>query len=105
MSQQVEIVSGETYIVVRGSRGQYGWKLSGFKTVKNKPAVDSDEIAIKVKLSLPVALFEKPTLAANIAVEGDVPVLELDAETVEAVQNVIRSTTGLDVELRVVDPD
>ncbi len=100
----IEYAEGTTYLIVRAKKG-YGWELIDFRTRKTKPAVERDEVAIKIKLKLPTALFVKPTLGASITVEGDVPVIDLSPETVETIQDVIRSQAGLDVQLTVLQPD
>ena len=100
----IEYATGTTYLIVSGRKG-YGWELGGFRTRKTKPDLARDEVAIKLELKLPAALFEKPTLGAAITVEGDVPTIDLSPETVETIQDVIRSTSGLDVQLTVVPPD
>jgi hypothetical protein len=67
--------------------------------------VGTDGIPHAQDLKLPAALFEKPTLGAQIKVDGEVPSIDLSPETVETIENVIRSTAGLDVELKIVEPD
>ena len=98
-------VKGSCYLIVcgvnRGSNAYPAWELSGFTARKNKPAVDANEVAIKISLSLPVALFKKPTLEASIGIEGDVPVIDLTPETVSTIEDVIRSETDLNVRLEV----
>ena len=96
---------GTTYLIVQGKKKYREWELVGFRTRKTKPDLARDEVAIKLELKLPAALFEKPVLGAQIKVEGDVPQIDLSPDTVETIQDVIRSTAGLDVELTVVTPD
>jgi len=97
--------TGSTYVTVRGKKGPYGWELVGFKTRKNKPSLGPDEIAVKIEMTLPAALFEKPTLKASINVDAEVESPALEPETVESLEHVLRSASGLDVNLTVVDPD
>lgn len=108
MSEKVKYAEGEAYIVVKGRQTRYGnpapWELIITNVLKKKPAVDYDEVALLLKLKLPVALFEKPLLSAAVRVDGDVPQIELAADTVTEIQNLIRSAVGLDVEVRVIPP-
>lgn len=96
---------GSTYLIVKGVEKWGGWVLSGFTTRKTKPSVGRDEIAIKLELKLPAALFQKPLLAASIDIDGDVPVMDISSETVQTIEEVIRAQSGLDVQLSVVSPD
>ena len=101
-----QYVEGSCYLLIRGGQDRLGFThLSGFKAYHRKPNVESDEVAIQLKIKLPSALFEKPLLAASINVDGDVPVMEIEPETVHTIENLIRSQTGLDVQLSVVEPD
>ncbi len=100
----IEYAEGTTYLIVK-ARKHYGWELTGFRTRKTKPDVARDEVAIKLQLRLPTALFVKPTLGAQIRVDGDVPEIDLSPETVETIQDVIRSQSGLDVQLSIIEPD
>ena len=105
MTEEIRYADGEAYLVISAVENRWGdWSLQGFHTRKTKPSVDSNQVALKLSLRLPVALFEKPLLAAAIRVEGDVPSIEVTPETVSTIQDVIRSTAGLDVELTVVEP-
>jgi hypothetical protein len=102
---EIRYAEGTTYLVIKGKKTWSSWELMGFHTRKTKPDVARDEVAIKLDLKLPAALFEKPTLGAQIKVDGEVPSIDLSPETVETIENVIRSTAGLDVELKIVEPD
>lgn len=103
MSEGISYAVGETYLVVQGKKGHYrDWALQGFRCLKTKPDLARDEVAIKVSLRLPAALFEKPLLAASIAVDGDVPAIELEQKTIDTIQDVIRAQSGLDIKLEVV---
>ena len=105
MGTKIEYAEGSTYLVIKGKRQYNSWQLQGFRTLKTKPDVARDEIALKLNLKLPAALFEKPTLSASINVDADVPMLELSPETIHTIEDLIRSTAGLDVQLSVVDPE
>lgn len=106
-NKPIEYAEGSTYLVIKGNKPSYGrfWRLSGFRCLTRKPDVARDEIALKLELKLPAALFEKPLLAASINVDADVPMLELSPETIHTIEDLIRSTAGLDVQLTVVPPE
>lgn len=95
---------GEAYLIIKGIKGNWGWQAKITEIRKNKPAVGSDEIAMLVHVKLPAALFEKPLLSAKVTVDADVPAIEFSEQTVSELRNVIRSATGLDVQLTVIPP-
>ena len=109
MTDEIAYAEGETYLVMKAVPGRYGPRgsmtLQSFTTRKTKPAVDSDEIAVKLSIRLPAALFVRPTLAASIGIEGDVPTIDLSPDTVTTIEDIIKTETDLDIEIRVVPPD
>lgn len=64
---------------------------------KNKPALDADEIAIAIKLELPVGLFKKPTLNATLVVPPEKAPTELSIEMQSDIARIIREQTGIHV--------
>lgn len=108
MSKEQRFAEGECYLIIRCYEVRYGpsaYELKIDRATQRKPALAADEVALKVRVQLPVALFLKPTLSASIKVEGETPTLELDTETVTSIEDLIRSAVGLDVELNVISPD
>lgn len=106
-TSRIPEAQGEAYLVLRGVPPRYAgydWALRFERVVSKKPAVGRDEIALQLRIRVPAALFEKPTLGATISVNGDVPQMDLTPETVTTVQDLIRAQTGLDVQLTVVKP-
>jgi len=74
-------------------------------TRKTRPSVRMDEVAIKIDLEIPNALFEKPLLSAKVKIPSDaVSQPEITAEIQDNVKNLIESATGLNIDLRVVEP-
>lgn len=70
------------------------------RTVKNRPSMDWDEVAIKVNLDIPNEMFQRPTLSASIKIDH-APKLEIEAETVNNIQEVLKHE-GIDVKLTIV---
>lgn len=74
-----------------------------FRVTKTKPGLTSNEIAVKINLELPDALFTKPQLEARVVVSDkavSAPVIE--AEVVDNVEQIIKDKTGFDVKLTIV---
>lgn len=73
---------------------------------KGTPKLDADEVAVKVNLELPDALFDKPSLEAKIVVPKEAvskPVIT--ADVIDNVQDIIKQNTGFEVRLEVVEKE
>lgn len=79
------------------------WKSSARISV-NKPAVSSDEIAVKVEIELPATLFQRPNLEARIKVpERAVQPPHIALEVIDDIERMIHQNTGFTVKLVQVD--
>ena len=100
-----ETVSINCYMVVTRNLPNYGYRKETFSTrvAKNKPGVKSNEVAIRIELSLPRALFTRPSLTAKIRIDpSEMPSAEINAETVSVLENLIRKEG---YEVRVIMPE
>jgi len=87
------------FIVVRKNN----WRYSSRMTQK-VPSLASNEIAVKVVLEIPDAIFTRPALSAQITIPNDAiskPVI--NAEVIDNVQDIIQQNTGFDVRLEVIN--
>ena len=75
------------------------------RRTNNLPATHIDEVAIRVNVSLPAALFERPELSINIAVDADVPRVEIDADTLDNLTERMQEVLGLPVRVTCDLPD
>ncbi len=67
--------------------------------------MSSDEVAIFLRIELPNALFEKPQLIADIKVPASaVPKNEITAEVIDNVEEAIKTATGLEMRVSIVEP-
>lgn len=91
------------YLCVKKSEHRYD---PTFRVTKTSPGLDSNEIAIKINLDLPNALFSKPALEAQVTVsEKAVSPQVITADVVDNVEQIIKEKTGFDVKLTVVRED
>ena len=78
---------GSCYLIIaginKGSETYPIWQLGGFHVRKTKPDLSRNEVAVKLEMELPVALFEKPLLKAGITIDGDVPEIDLTPDTID----------------------
>lgn len=71
------------------------------KVTAGYPALARAERAINLKMALPIALFETPSLSASIKVELPQQAITIDTS---AVAEAMRQVVGMDVDISVVDP-
>lgn len=87
-------------IVKRGPHK--GWPgRPSVRVAADQPGLGRDERAINLKMTLPVALFETPSITATINVEAPAERVEID---VPALAESVRKAIGMDVEIAVVEP-
>jgi len=73
------------------------------RTRKTKPSLDWNEVAIKLNLELPDALFQKPHLEASVVIPQEAAVNDiLTANVVANTKEAIESATGLKFVVSVV---
>jgi hypothetical protein len=95
-------LTGDFYLVVKKKQG-WGSKLCGRLSLKN-PALKSGEVAIKVNVVVPEALFVKPQLEAKVIIpESAVSKPVIDATVLDNVREIMEQQTGLDVSVRLVE--
>lgn len=73
------------------------------RVTKTAPALDFNEIAVRLSIELPDELFSKPRLEATINVPKEAvsaPVIE--AGVIDNVQDIIKQSTGFEVKLNLV---
>jgi hypothetical protein len=87
-------------IVSDGKTSNNPWGRPSVRITAGPPALKRNERAINLRMKLPAALFETPTIQATINVAADQPRIELNAE---AISEAVRGAIGMDVELQVVD--
>lgn len=76
------------------------------RVTKTKPGLDWDEVTIKLNLNIPDALFDRPRLEASITIPEEVVKTEvLSADVVENVQEAIKTATGLEMKISVIQDE
>ena len=92
------------YIIIKKGGGYYPRYSS--RVTKGSPSLAANEVAVKVKLELPDAIFDKPAFEAEITVpEEAVSKPVITAEVVDNVEEIIKQNTGFEVTLQVVEKD
>lgn len=104
----------ECYLVVGAERNsniyheesENYFKAVGLKFLKSKPDTASNEIAIKLSLTLPNSLFMKPALEFKVDVpQGTLPAPLIDAEVTANLADILAERLGQTVNLVVDSPD
>ena len=75
------------------------------RTVKTKPGLDWNEISIRIDLTLPDSLFQKPSLNAVIEIPQDkVNPTTIDVEMSNNIAQAIEQATGHAVKISIAEP-
>lgn len=111
MSEKSKQVKTSFYIVFKAPQsGRYPYKrvLKAARILQSadtSPSLHSGEVAIRANVTLPAALFDRPVLDINIAMDGEaLPDLVIDAETQEGLQEAIRAQLGQSVHVSIDAP-
>lgn len=91
-----------SYLCIKKTGSNYSPRGT-LRITKTSPALDINEIAVKLNIEVPDELFSKPSLEASISVPKDAiskPVIE--AEVVDNIQEIIKQNTGFEVKLNLV---
>lgn len=87
-------------VVEKGGKSWRGIRV--YRVTAKKPSVGPRQVAIRVELSLPDALFSEPQIVARISLDGDVSPAEISADTVAGVESALR---GAGFVVRVTNED
>lgn len=75
------------------------------RIVGQRPKMNADEVAIFLEIELPNALFSKPQLTATLKIPAAaVPSSTINADVIDNVEHAIKTATGLEMRVSVVDP-
>lgn len=91
------------YIIVKRTGNGY-YKRYTSRLTKASPALASNEVAVKVRIELPDAIFDKPAFEAKVVVPEEAvskPVIE--ASVIDNVEQIIKQNTGFEVKLEIVE--
>lgn len=86
------------YLIITGRKHYNQWSISSIDTRKTKPSLAANQIAVKVSLSLPGGIFERPDYQARITVPSDGfdrPVY--DAEVADNIAATLSESLGINV--------
>lgn len=92
----------EGYLIVKKSGRKYGTCVARWST--KKPALKSDEVAVKIGMEMPDEVFIKPQLQATIKVPSSAvskPVIS--AEIQDNIREAVMRSTGVDLTITVFD--
>lgn len=89
----------------RGNGDWYHYGSANVRVAKNKPALSKDEIAIALKLDLPIALFQRPDLTAEIVVPAEKAPFVITPDVQHQIAEHIREQTGFTVRIEASAPE
>lgn len=80
-----------------------GWQgRPSVKVSAGYPSLKRNERALNLKIALPLALFETPSLSASITVEEPSQAIHIDTT---AIAEAVRGVIGADVTIEVKEPE
>lgn len=95
--------SAEIYLICRKAGNRYN--TLAVRVATRKPALRPGEVPIYLTVSLPDALFQKPTLRAEVKVgEQQVPPAKVIAQVIGNIEEQLRKALGVEVKLTVEAP-
>ena len=97
-------VMKEFYLIVGARINPSGWQdgRTTIRTTTTAPSLAKHEVAMKIKLELPKALFQRPQLTAKISVSEEVAPLEITPDIQDTIAESIKEATGMNITLEVV---
>jgi hypothetical protein len=108
------MLTNDCYLIVSATYAKYGTKkpiglklprVASTKSGKT-PSLKPGEVAIKLHINLPEALFEKPTLHAKITVDkGSVVSRSVDLEVVNNITELMQEQYGIRLEIENVSSE
>ena len=94
-----DTITYQGWLVVKVTNLEPSWKTTATaRLAKKKPTVTRDEMAMRISVELPRALFVRPALSAEIRVrDSDSPPAEISLDVRDTIEEVLRERTGFDV--------
>lgn len=83
----------------------WGWLVldawGGMKLSRGETKLDPGERAMRLAVKVPTAIFNVPSLRATVVVPDSTQPLQIAAETVADIENIMRAGTGMDITVTV----
>lgn len=100
-----DTLGGSFYLIAALNRRlRYSSRALSFRVTKGAPTLKRDEVAIKVNVSLPEALFNRPSLSATIKVDPeDAPKKVIETVVLDNIKATLRKELDIDMEISVVE--
>jgi hypothetical protein len=86
-------------------RDQFRGEAGAVRVAKAKPSLRPDEVAIRLNVELPIALFRQPDLVATITVPEERAPFTISPEVRENIAEHIRLQTGFNVRIEAAPPE
>ncbi len=95
----------DQYIIIEGKKGKYGSHMTAkVRLVSKVPTLKGNEISLKLRLDIPQAVFERPQLTAALTVpDSAVSDIQITPDVTKKIENIIKETTGLTMNVSVVE--
>lgn len=93
----------DKYIVIAG-RKTNGWWKSTLTFRERLPKLSGNEIALRLRLDIPDAMFERPVFEAKMAVPKEaIPKTSITPEITDNIERIVKEQTGLNITVALVE--
>lgn len=99
-------VSLDFYAIVSQRFTTYGSQQGKptVRTTRNRPDCDATEVAVRISLSLPDALFKRPSLEATIRIDDDIAPVVVNADVADNIARVVKEQMGITLHVQAPEP-
>lgn len=97
----VSSIVTEFYLVVGQRFSSGGWTdgKPSVRTAKTKPKCEAHEVAVFLRVELPIALFKRPSLQATISVPEDQAPMVITPEVQQNIARVVQEQLGITMQV------
>lgn len=93
----------DKFIIIEGRKSRYGQISLHARMVERTPTLKGNEVALRLYIDLPKALFERPTLEAKMKIPDEaVPQIDISPEVTANIEEIIKNSTGLTMSINVI---
>lgn len=93
----------DKFIIIEGRTNRWGNITLHARMVEKTPKLKGNEVALRLQMNLPEALFKRPTLIAKMTIPDEVvPQVDISPEVTANIEEIIKNSTGLTMSVQVV---
>lgn len=92
------------YLIISAKRRKYGGFSPSVRLCERDPKLLGNEIAVRIELDIPDALFKRPILDARMKIPNEaVPKTVITPQITDNLEKIIKEATGLNMAITVTE--